>query len=119
MKTMNPETITIKLNGPLCARIEQFLQGHPEYGNLEEFVVAAGNLRKEQLAATLPRDRTPEAGSRTRDEEYSHGTLEAGWSALNRPLTPEEKTQILKALAYETRRLRASSRGSTGQGLIQ
>ena len=71
---MTQEYTTVKLNGALCSRIEDFLQEHPEHGNLEEFVTAAGRLRREQLAATLPRG--PAAGPQTRDEEYSDEALE-------------------------------------------
>jgi hypothetical protein len=117
---MEEETTTIKFNEPLARRIEAFLEQHPEYGNLEEFVTAAGRIRREQLAATLPQD--PATGPQTRDEEYSHGTLDDAWQALNRtgpPLTAEEKTRLIKDLAASYRRLKDASLGATDRGGIQ
>lgn len=118
---MQQETITVKLNGALCSRIEEFLQQHPEYGTLEEFVTGAGRIRREQLAATLPQG--PATGPQNRDvEEYSHSNVQAGWAALSKtgpPLTAEEKTRIVKDIASCFRNLKASNRGAADREGIQ
>jgi hypothetical protein len=116
---MKEDTVTVKLNGALCSRIEEFLQEHPEHGNLEEFVTGAGRILKERLAATLPRGQA--TGPQTRDEDYSHDNVHAAWDALNKtepPVTSEEKTQILKDLAAGYRRLK-SNLGAADRGGIQ
>jgi hypothetical protein len=114
---MKQETLTINFNGPLCARIEEFLQQHPEYGNLEEFITAAGRIRREQLAATLPQG--PATGPQNRDEEYSNDAVERAWDAANKPpSTAEEKTRLIKDLASCFRNLKAAYLGIADRGDI-
>jgi hypothetical protein len=116
------EYTTIKLSGPLCARIEEFLRGRPEYGTLEEFVVDATRIRREQLATKSEKSDIPPGpatGPLARDEEYSHSTLEAGWDALSKPVTSEEKQYILKGLVQEFRKLKAANREAADRGGIQ
>lgn len=118
---MKQEYTTIRLNGALCKEIEEFLQQHPGHGtSVEDFVVGAGRIRRQQLAATL--SQSPATGPQTRDEDYSHGTLDDAWQALNRtgpPSTSEEKTRIVKDLAGEFRKLKAASPGAIDRGGIQ
>lgn len=99
---MQQETITVKFNEPLARRIEAFLEQHPEYGNLEDFVTCAGRIRREQLAATLPQG--PATGPQNRDQEYSQDAVERAVSFKQNGTAPEgARAKLLRKLSSQVR----------------
>jgi len=103
---MSQDIVTVELNAPLCARIEEFLQQHGLNESLEDFVVTAGRSLLEQLASRQDA-RHPQNGHY--EEEYSDDAVERASDALNKPLSDSEKSQTLKELAACWRRLKNES----------
>lgn len=138
-----PEHVNVEINEALVRRIENALPNNPKAGRtVEEFMTGAAARWLEFLKSTLPStpistSTSPTIGPDTKDDhkkilqdlaaaakqlvakareddEYSHGAVEAGWSALDghsAPVTQKEKDQVVKDLALEFRKLK-QPRGS-------